>query len=71
MKVLLQDVIDAIEDTTNELQFFYYMPEEVIFAYSEFDQSILDPRFEDEDIDDVLDDSISLPDVQERNDYAF
>ena len=54
MKVLLQDVIDAIEDTTNELMFFYYMPEEVVFAYSEFDQSILDPRFEDEDIDDVV-----------------
>ena len=41
MKVLLQDVIDAIEQTTNELHFFYYMPEEVILCYSEFDQRIL------------------------------
>ena len=71
MKVLLQDVIDAIEQTTNELHFFYYMPEEVILCYSEFDQRILDPDFEDEDIDDVLDDSISLPNIQERNDYAI
>ena len=71
MKVLLQDVIDAIEQTTNELHFFYYMPEEVILCYSEFDQRILDPDYEDEDIDDVSDESISLPNIQERNDYAI
>ena len=70
MKVLLQDVIDAIEQTDSSHEFYYYPLEEIIFLVND-GQIISDlEELQDKKLDD-LDDVISLPTQQERNDYAI
>lgn len=70
MKVLLQDVIDAIEQTDSNHEFYYYPLEEIIFLVND-GQIISDlEELQDKKLDD-LDDVISLPTQQERNDYGI
>ena len=70
MKVLLQDVIDAIEQTDSSHEFYYYPLEEIIFLVND-GQIISDlEELQDKKLDD-LDDVISLPTQQERNDYGI
>ena len=70
MKVLLQDVIDAIEQTDSSHEFYYYPLEEIIFLVND-GQIVSDlEELQDKKLDD-LDDVISLPTQQERNDYAI
>lgn len=70
MKVLLQDVIDAIEQTDSNHEFYYYPLEEIIFLVND-GQIVSDLKeLQDKELDD-LDDVISLPTQQERNDYGI
>lgn len=70
MKVLLQDVIDAIEQTDSSHEFYYYPLEEIIFLVND-GQIVSDlEELQDKKLDD-LDDVISLPTQQERNDYGI
>ena len=70
MKVLLQDVIDAIEQTDSSHEFYYYPLEEIIFLVND-GQIVSDlEELQDKKLDN-LDDVISLPTQQERNDYAI
>ena len=70
MKVLLQDVIDAIEQTDSNHEFYYYPLEEIIFLVND-GQIVSDlEELHDKELDD-LDDVISLPTQQERNDYGI
>lgn len=69
MKVLLQDVIDAIESAMDENLYFYYIPEEKIILYSELNREWYCDFELPEDIDDMEDDLIALPSQYERNDY--
>lgn len=70
MKVLLQDVIDAIEQTDSNHEFYYYPLEEIIFLVND-GQIVSDlEELQDKKLDD-LDDVISLPTQQERNDYGI
>ncbi len=70
MKVLLQDVIDAIEQTDSNNEFYYYPEEEMIFLVND-NQIISDlEELQNKELDD-LDDVISLPTQLERNDYGI
>lgn len=67
MKVLLQDVIDALEQTDSETEFYYNIDDEII--YGSRDGEIFTHNVDD--AEDLLCDSIPLPKQYERNDYAI
>ena len=70
MKVLLEDVISAIDSLNDEYDFYYYIPEECIVSYSHSSGFMDDiEELKEKNLDDVSKDLINLPSKSDRNDY--
>ncbi len=71
MKVLLQDVIDAIEQTTADCELYYYPDAETIFSVMDGVIQSDEEELQGKELDELNFDFIPLPSQYDRNDYGI